>query len=310
MKKKIIAGVVLGVVALTVVLAVILKPEGGSVAGGGPGKGEVGIIYIDGPITGGRGGGGLFETYTSSEQVTSALRNAARNPDLKAVVIRLNSPGGTAAAAQEISAEVERLKRSGKKVVASMGDSAASGAYWIAACADQIVANPGTLTGSIGVIIQYLNLEELYSKIGVDTETFKSGPHKDMGSPSRPATAEERAIFQSMIDDIYNQFVDVVARGRHKDPAEIRPLADGRIFTGRQAKELGLVDRLGDLHDAVLLAGELAGIKGEPAVVEIGPKNIWQELFAGAGGNTFRKPGWLAIPGREGDGYPLGLRQF
>lgn len=306
MKRKVIAGVVLGVVALSLVLAAALRPGDRVAAGTAGGKGEVGILYIDGPIMSGRDAGGLFGARRGSEDIAASLREAARDPQLKAVVIRLNSPGGTAAAAQEISAEVERLKQSGKKVVASMGDTAASGAYWIAAGADRIVANPGTLTGSIGVIIQYYNLQGLYGKIGVDTETFKSGPHKDMGSPSRPVTPEERNIFQSMIDDIYNQFVDVVARGRHKDAAEIRPLADGRIFTGRQAKELGLVDRLGDFHDAVLLAGELAGIPGEPTVVELGPKNVWQELFAGAGGNTLRGWGWPVLPGME-EAYSFNL---
>jgi len=299
LKKKLIAGIVLGVVALSVVLAIALKPgnkpdaKTGRV---GAGKGEVGVIYIDGTIATGRSGGGLFEAQRGSEDIAASLREAARNPELKAVVIRLNSPGGTAAAAQEIGAEVERLKQSGKKVVASMGDTAASGAYWIAASTDQIVANPATMTGSIGVIMQFMNLEGLYGKVGVGTETFKSGPHKDMGSPSRPTTPEERVIFQSMIDDIYNQFVEVVAKGRHKDVAEIRPLADGRVFTGRQAKELGLVDRLGDFHDAVLLAGELAGIPGEPTIMELGPKNVWRELFAGAGGNTIWGSGWPALP--------------
>lgn len=308
MKKKVVAGIVLGVVALSLVLAIALKPGNQSAVKPGPGKGEVGVIYIEGPIASGRGGGGLFETQRGAEEIAATLREAARNPELKAVVIRLNSPGGTAAAAQEIAAEVERLKQSGKTVVASMGDAAASGAYWIAAGADRIVANPGTLTGSIGVIMQYMNLQGLYGKIGVGTETFKSGPHKDMGSPSRPTTPEERAIFQSMIDDIYSQFVEVVAKGRNKDVAEIRPLADGRVFTGRQAKELGLVDRLGDFHDAVLLAGELAGIPGEPAVVELGPKNVWQELFAGAGGNTFWAPPWPFLPYQGEAAYSLHLR--
>lgn len=308
MKKKVIAGIVLGVVALSLVLAVAMKPGNKSDSGPGHGKGEVGVIYIDGPIASGRSGGGLFETQMGSEEIAATLREAARNPELKAVVIRLNSPGGTAAAAQEIGAEVERLKQSGKKVVASMGDTAASGAYWIAAGTDRIVANPGTLTGSIGVIMQFFNMQGLYGKIGVDTETFKSGPHKDMGSPSRPTTPEERAIFQSMIDDIYNQFVEVVAKGRHKDISEIRPLADGRVFTGRQAKELGLVDRLGDFHDAVLLAGELAGIPGEPAIVELGPKNVWRELFAGTRGNTFWEFGWPNLPYQGESAYSLNLR--
>lgn len=307
MKKKVIAGVVLGVVALTLVLAVALGPVGRPDAKSAAGRGEVGVIYIDGPIMSGRSSGGPFGAQMGSEDIAAALREATRSPQVKAVVIRLNSPGGTAAAAQEISAEVERLKQSGKKVVASMGDTAASGAYWIAAGADRIVANPGTLTGSIGVIIQYHNLEGLYGKLGVEAETFKSGPYKDMGSPSRPVTREERQIFQSMIDDIYNQFVDVVARGRHKEVTEIKPLADGRIFTGNQARELGLVDQLGDFQDALALAGELAGIPGEPVVVELGPRSIWQEFFRGAGGATLREAGWPSFFYR-GKAYSLELR--
>ena len=296
MKKKVVAGSVLAVVVLSLVLAIALKPGNGPTSETAAGRGDVGVLYIDGPIASGRGGGGPFAAQTGSEELAAALRAATRDPQLKAVVIRLNSPGGTPAAAQEISAEVDRLKQSGKIVVASMGDTAASGAYWIAAGADRIVANPGTLTGSIGVIMEQYNLQGLYGKLGVDTETFKSGAHKDMGSSSRPVTPEERVIFQAMIDDIYAQFVDVVAKGRRKDAAEIRPLADGRVFTGRQAKELGLVDNLGDFQDAVLLAGELAGIPGEPSVVELGTRSFWQEIFRGTGGSTFWglvRPGFL-----------------
>jgi len=285
--KKVIAGIVLGVIALSLVIALAVKPGNKASAGAGARSGEVGVIYIEGAITSDRSGSGLWESQAGSGEIASALREAARDPALKAVVIRLNSPGGTAAAAQEIGAELERLRKSGKIVVASMGDTAASGAYWIAAGSDQIVANPGTLTGSIGVIMERLDLQGLYGKIGADTETFKSGPYKDMGSSARSSTPEERAIYQSMIDDIYSQFIDHVAQGRHKNAAEIRPLADGRVFTGRQAKELGLVDQLGDFHDAVLLAGSLAGIQGEPAIVELGQKNIFRELFAGSGGQTF-----------------------
>lgn len=294
MKKKVIAGIVLGIVALTIVFAAVGKP-GNKPAGSARGNGEVGIIYIEGVIANGQSGSS-FGGQAASEEIASALREAARDPGLKAVVIRLNSPGGTAAAAQEIGAEVDRLRKSGKKVVASMGDTAASGAYWIAAGTDQIVANPGTMTGSIGVIMELYDLQGLYEKIGVDTETFKSGPYKDMGSSSRSTTPEERAIFQSMIDDIYSQFVEHVAQGRHKDVAEVRKMADGRVYTGRQAKELGLVDQLGDFHDAVVLAGNLAGIPGEPTVVELGPRNVFRELFGITGKNAFWQSAWPFPP--------------
>jgi len=294
LKKQIIAGLILGVAAISLVLAIAMKPVGRTAENSSAGRGEVGVIYIEGTIASGRSVS-PFEAQSGAEAIASSLREAARKPGLKAVVVRLNSPGGTPAASQEIDAELQRLRNSGKIVVASMGDVAASGAYWIAAGADQIVANPGTITGSIGVFMQTTNLEELYGKIGMDREIYKSGPYKDMGSPDRPVTPEERAIFQSMVDDIYNQFVDVVARGRHKDVAEVKALADGRVYTGRQAKELGLVDQLGDFHDAVLLAGKMAGIAGEPAIVEIGEKSFWQGLFAGVKGNLLPGLGWTDL---------------
>jgi len=243
---------------------------------------RVGVVEIKGVLA-------------DSRTIIKQLDRYRDDSSIKAIVLRINSPGGAVGPAQEILREVEKIRQK-KKIVASLGTVAASGGYYIASGADLIMANRGTATGSIGVIMQFMNLEGLYGKVGVGTETFKSGPHKDMGSPSRPTTPEERVIFQSMIDDIYNQFVEVVAKGRHKDVAEIRPLADGRVFTGRQAKELGLVDRLGDFHDAVLLAGELAGIPGEPTIMELGPKNVWRELFAGAGGNTIWGSGWPALP--------------
>src|SRR5665647_398204 len=235
LRKNVIVGILLGIVFIFLVIAIISKP-GNSTAASARSNGEIGIIYVEGVIANGRTGSTALSDQTVSEDVAAALREAARNSEIKAVVIRLNSPGGTAAAAQEIGAEVDRLRKSGKKVVASMGDTAASGAYWIAAGTDSIVANPGTMTGSIGVIMERYDLQGLYGKIGVDTETFKSGPYKDMGSASRATTPEEQAIFQSMIDDIYSQFVEYVAQGRQMDAARVRELADGRVYTGRQAK--------------------------------------------------------------------------
>jgi len=307
LRKKIIAAVILGAVALSLIFAVI-RQGGSDFAGSASGGGEVGVIYIEGVIAGGTGSGGLFGSRGGAESIASLLRQASRDPGLKAVVIRLNSPGGTPAASQEIEAEIKRLKESGKKVVASLGDVAASGAYWVAAGADRIVANPGTITGSIGVIMETTNLEGLYDKIGVSPQTYKSGPYKDMGSSSRPATAEERAIFQSMIDDVYEQFIETVARGRHKDASEIKTLADGRVYTGRQARELDLVDSLGGFHDAVLLAGELAGIEGEPSIVNIGPKNFWADVLGGAGVGSLWNSGWFTLPGELDRVYSLNLR--
>ncbi|MEW5762450.1 MAG: signal peptide peptidase SppA [Bacillota bacterium] len=291
-RRRLLAGAVLGLVLVSLVVAAVFGLRGG--APGRPAYGDaVGVVRIEGVILGGEGGG-LLGGALGADGIVEQLRAAADDPSIRAVVLRLNSPGGSAAASQEIGAEVDRLRRTGKKVVASMGDTAASGAYWIAAKADRIVANPATITGSIGVIIQTQHLVGLYQKLGIATETIKSGPHKDMGAPDRLLTPEERRIFQSMVDDIYNQFVTVVARGRKMDAAKVRQLADGRVFTGNQARELGLVDELGDFRDAVRLAGRLAGIKGEPRVVELGPKNLWRDLFGGLQ-NTAVPGAWLLL---------------
>lgn len=308
MKKKVIAGVILGAMAMIILLAVVIGAPSRPAARNYAGRGTVGVIYIEGTIMSGRSGGGIFGSAASSEEIAASLRDAARNPELKAVVVRLNSPGGTAAGSQEVAAELDRLKKSGKKVVASMGDTAASGAYWIASQADQIVANPGTITGSIGVIMQAAQLQELYGKLGVGYETFKSGSHKDMGSPAREVTPEERVIFQSMIDDIFEQFVKAVAAGRGKDVSEISALADGRVFTGRQAKEAGLVDRLGDFHDAVKLAGEMAGIRGEPTITEIGPRKGWRDLLSAGARGFIRTPAEIFQSVQEDPVFPVLLR--
>lgn len=309
MKRKLVAGIVVGIVLVSLVAGVAVtarKTAGEGPAGYGRRGGAVGIISISGVIVCGRDRSGLFGGQTGSETVIEWLRAAARDPEIKAVVLRLNSPGGTASGAQEIAAEVDRLRGTGKKVVASMGDVAASGAYWIASRADRIVANPGTLTGSIGVIMQTQDLRGLYEKIGVGTETFKSGPHKDMGSPARGVTDEEKKIFQSMVDDIYEQFLAAVAEGRKMDVAALRSLADGRVFTGRQAFRAGLVDELGNYRAAVGIAGDLAGLGSDPRVVELGPKGLWQELLGGSRESVWKEFLKPALPGRveEPAGYP------
>ena len=160
-----------------------------------------------------------------------------------------------------------------------MGDIAASGGYWIAALCDRIYANPGTITGSIGIYIPYANWEELFKKVGVHGEKIKSGPHKDMLSPERPMTTAERAILQEMVDDLYDQFVAVVAEGRKMEPTRVKQLADGRIYTGRQAQKLGLLDEMGTMEDAVNAAAKLAGITGKPAIHEYGRSSVWDAIF-------------------------------
>ena len=198
--------------------------------------------------------------------IIEELKEYSRDRSVKAVVIRINSPGGGVAPSQEIYDEILKIKEK-KKVVASMGAVAASGGYYIAAPADKIVANAGTLTGSIGVIMEIPNVSGLMEKIGVKAQVIKSGKHKDIASVFKSLTPEEKDILQDVLDDVHDQFIEAVSKGRGMEYEEIKKLSDGRIFTGRMAMELGLVDELGNLEYAIGLAGKLGGIKGEPNVV-------------------------------------------
>lgn len=204
-----------------------------------------------------------------AQSTVGELKRFGDNPSVKAIVLRIDSPGGGVVPSQEIHDAVQRVRQKGNKmVIASMGSVAASGGYYIAAATDRIIANPGTLTGSIGVIMEMANVEGLLKKIGVEGVVVKSGKFKDVGSPLRKMSDEERALLQSVMDDVHKQFIEAVAAGRALEPTAVQALADGRIFTGRQAKDAKLVDELGDLEDAIQLAAELAGIEGEPKVVE------------------------------------------
>ena len=201
-----------------------------------------------------------------SEDSIEQLKRFAKDDSVKAIVLRLNTPGGGVGPSQEIYEEIRKIR--GKKViVASMGALAASGGYYIACAADKIYANPGTITGSIGVVMKFVNVKELIEKIGVKGFVVKSGDYKDIGSPVREMNPQERALLQSVIDNVHSQFVNAVAEGRGLEREEVRAIADGRIFSGEQAKELGLVDMLGNLEDAVAEAGKMAKIEGEPRVV-------------------------------------------
>ena len=215
-----------------------------------------------------------------AQQTVGDLKKFGESPSVKAIVLRIDSPGGGVVPSQEIHDAVKRVRnKNNKAVIASMGTVAASGGYYIAAATDRIIANPGTLTGSIGVIMELANLEGLLKKIGVENVVVKSGRHKDIGSPFRKMSDEDRRILQSVMDDVHTQFIEAVAEGRSLDVADVRPLADGRIFTGRQAKEIKLVDELGDLDDAIRLAADLAGIEGEPKVVEPRKRFSLRELI-------------------------------
>jgi len=204
-----------------------------------------------------------------SRETIEELRRFRDNPSIKAVVLRIDSPGGGVVPSQEIHTEVLKARKDGRlKVVASMGNLAASGGYYIAAATDKIVANPGTLTGSIGVIMELANVQGLLEKVGVQSVVIKSGRYKDLASPFRAMSKEDRGLLQNVLDDVHDQFIQAVAAGRALKVEEVRPLADGRIFTGRQARTAKLVDELGDLQDAIKLAARLVGIEGEPRVVE------------------------------------------
>ncbi len=196
------------------------------------------------------------------------LKSIEDDKNVKAVIIRLNSPGGTIGATQEVYNAILRLREKGKIVVASMGDIAASGAYYIACAADYIVANPGTLTGSIGVIISGMDLTELFKKIGVSYNVIKSGRNKDILSPYRKMTPEEQKLLEEMVMDAYNQFFEAVAKGRKIPKDKLRELADGRIFSGERALENKLIDELGDYETALKVAKEKAKITN-PNIIEL-----------------------------------------
>ena len=205
-------------------------------------------------------------TIVESESVIKKIIEFRENKNVKALILRVNSPGGIVAPPQEIYEEVKKTCKE-KKVIVSVESVAASGAYYIACAADTIIANPGTLVGSIGVMIPVENIGKLLQKIGVSSTVIKSGKYKDIGSMTRPMTKDEETVLQELIDDTYNQFVDVVAEGRGLTREQVLQIADGRVFTGAQALQLGLVDELGNLQDAIDLAANLVGIEGEPKVI-------------------------------------------
>jgi len=214
---------------------------------------KVALVRIEGMIT-------------DSKDTVDEIKEYAKDPSIKAIVMRIDSPGGAVAPSQEIYEEIRKTVRK-KKVVVSMGSVAASGGYYIASPATKIVANPGTLTGSIGVIMEIPNLEGLMNKLGIKTEVVKSGKHKDMASIFRGIRKEDREILQNVLDNVHEQFIRAVSEGRKMLYDDVKQIADGRIFTGEQALKAGLVDELGDLEDAVQTAAKLSGIKGEPVVI-------------------------------------------
>jgi protease-4 len=216
--------------------------------------GRVGLVDVVGEIS-------------DSEPFVDQMERLERDATVRAVVVRLDSPGGGVAASQEMYEAVRKIREQGKPVVASMAGVAASGAFYVACAADSIVSNPGTLTGSIGVIMSFPNTEELFRKVGVRLEVVKTGKFKDVGSIWRPMTEDERNLLQDVLTNVYDQFIEAIADGRSLNREDILPYADGRVFTGDQALEYGFVDRLGDLDDAIQMAAKMGGIRGRPSVV-------------------------------------------
>ncbi len=214
---------------------------------------KIGLVRVEGPIF-------------SSKETIEEIKDFRDNKAIKAIVLRVDSPGGAVASSQEIYEEIKKTVKE-KPVVVSMGAVAASGGYYISAPASKIIANPGTLTGSIGVIMEIPNIKGLMDKIGIKTEVIKSGRHKDLASIFKEMDPEQRRILQSVLDDVHEQFIRAVSEGRNIPVDEIRKIADGRIFTGSQALALRLIDELGNIEDAIKKASELAGIKGKPEIV-------------------------------------------
>lgn len=249
----------------------------------------VAIVRVEGVILSGSPPVSPFSSTAGaySDQIVEYLKQAQEDRSVKAIVLRVNSPGGSVVASDEI---YQQMLKVDKPIVVSMGELAASGGYYISAPADLIMANPATLTGSIGVITQVPNLEELMQKIGVEVVVIKSGAHKDEGSPFREMTEEEKAIWQTIIDEAYGQFVSIVAKGRELPEEKVRELADGRVYTGQQALALGLVDELGNLPEAIDRAAELGGIKGKPRLVEYRRPLSFFESFFGSLVSPFHPP--------------------
>ena len=218
-------------------------------------SGEIALVRIQGMLM-------------DSQNIVRQLSNYRHNPNVRGIVLRIDSPGGAVAPAQEIYNEIMKLKADHKTVYASMGTVAASGGYYIACAANYVLANPGTLTGSIAAVMAFSNIEELTDKIGIKPIIIKSGKYKDVGSPLRGMKPEERKLLQSVVDDVHQQFVQAVAKGRGLPVSEVNEIADGRIMTGQQALTLKLVDEMGGLEKTIELLAKKIGVEGRPKVIE------------------------------------------
>ncbi len=278
MNRKPIAFLIVGII-IAAALVIAISTGASLFLGRAPvaASGKVAVIRIDGIIL-------------SSKDVIHQLKKYSKNPSVKAIVLRINSPGGAVVPSQEIYEEINKVRaKTGKKIVVSMGTVAASGGYYIASAADRILANPGTLTGSIGVIMEFASVEQLLKKIGIKDQTIASGKRKDVGDFMRTMTPDEKEYLKNVLRDVHGQFVEAVAKGRKMKVDDVWALADGSVYTGRQAQKLGLVDGLGDLQDAISAAGKMAGIKGRPAVITEEKKtSIWDFIKGQNAGSLFQ----------------------
>jgi protease IV len=253
-----------------------------------PSGDHVAVVEIRGPIVD-RAPGGLFATEAASaDRIVNELERVRESGSAQALILDIDSPGGAVTPTDRIYSELLDVKAEGIPVVAYFRGTAASGGYYIAAAADTIVSNPGTITGSIGVITQVPNLEELYDKLGIEMQIIQTGEFKDMMQPSRPLTDEEREIISEIQQETFESFISVIVTGRGMSEGEVRDLADGRIFSGRQAFENGLVDELGDFDTATAIAGELSGLGDDPELRDYSPSapGFW-DVFFGVAGREF-----------------------
>jgi protease-4 len=226
----------------------------------------------------------LTGTIVMSDEFVRQVKKFGSDRSIRALVIRIDSPGGGVVASQEMYQELRKVRDGGKPVVVSMGGLAASGGYYVACGGSRLVANRGTLTGSIGVISEFLQLREAMDKLGIDVKIVKSGRLKDAGAPTRPMTPVDEKYFQSLIDDVHRQFIDVVRDERKLPEEKVVALADGRVFTGEQAVKEGLVDTLGTFEEAVSIAAGMAGIEGEPSIVKERKRaTFWNNVFGDVG---------------------------
>lgn len=261
--------VFLGLVLVAVsffVFASAIKRGGGEYTSSGSGD-KIAVVEIN-------------DVIVSSENTVEQIKKFREDKSVKAILLRINTPGGGVAASQEIYEEVKKTRDSGKIIVVSMGAIAASGGYYIAVGSSLIVSNPGTLTGSIGVIAQFISIKDLAEKLGINQTTIKSGNLKDAGNPFRQMNDTDKAYFQDVVDNSFMQFLDVVAKERKMDKETLLKYANGRVFTGLQAKEYGLVDSLGTFEDAIRITSRMAGIEGEPRIIRERKKfSIFEELM-------------------------------